>query len=335
MIDDIRIRLQLAHKPIDEQELLPDGTKRPPRRMKLYGAWNNTVRARSVRDGQYLVIEGSFNGFLQGNNVIGSMNLQALVSEVVSRVLTHFGITPTRTEQEAIDDGRIKLERLDVVGYLKVGHLGGPPVVIKGLEVGLAGSREKRMMFPRETLVYHSHSKYWSLMAYDKEQQLRTKHPDTWNALDPMVKEVAKKYLRLELRQFGRELQRLGWLEVKDVTLPGMKGQFAKRLKRLLGDLRKPYPRLPLPSNVAKPSATYMRAMLLSHGHDFISGLPERSQRREWANLSNEYGITRRNVRHLASGTRRTLARLGEMPAFPIRHGAPRTLREAGLVAFT
>ena len=335
MIDDIRVAVKVTHEPIADRELLPDGTASSPRRINVYGKWNSSVRARSVRDGEFLVIEGSYNGFLQGHNVVGSMNLQALVAEVVSRVLSHFAIVPAPAEQRAIEDGRIKLERLDLVGFLKADHLGGAARIIKSLDVGLAGSRENRMVFPSETLVYHSHSRYWSLMAYDKAQQLQDEHPATWDQLDPRVQDIARNFLRLELRQFRPELERLGWVEVKDVTQAGMTEQFAKRLTRLLGDLRRPYPPLPLPANVARPSVTYLRALLLSLGYDFISGLPPAAQRREWRALMMQYGITRRNVMQLSAATHRTLSDLTERPAFPIRHGSPRALKQARLVVFT
>jgi hypothetical protein len=328
MNDDIRTCLELAHSPMDEQELLPDGGKRKPRRWKVMGVRGASLRVRSVRGGKYLVIEGSYNGFLQGHNVIGSMNLHELVQKVIRRVLRRLRLVPSREEKRAIKAGRIKLERLDLVGYLKVDHLGGPSAILKALDTGLAGSQENRMVFPGETLVYHSHSKHWSLMAYDKAEHLITKHPETWGALDPRIQEIARTHLRFELRQFRRELVALGWLEVRDVNVEQLKEQFAARLNQLMGDLRHPFPALPLPQGVGAPPVAYMRALLASLGYDFSASLSERAQRDERKKLKDGYGIDRRCSTDLPLPVRRTLRDLKRRPAFPIRHGAPRTLRE-------
>lgn len=331
MIDDVRICLSVNHEPIGIQEPLHDGVYRSPPRISIPGGSGETVRARSVKSGEELVVEGSFIGFLQGHNIVGSMNLQALVSEVVARVLKHLRITPSRREQRAIDEGRIKLERLDVVGYLRVDHLGGPEAVLRVLDTGLAGSRQSRMIFPQETVVYHSHSKYWSLMAYDKAQQLQAEHPATWESLDPRVQDVARNYLRFELRQFRRELISRGWLEVRHVTRAAVEEQFAKRLDQLFRDLRTPYPALPISGiNLSK---ALLLGLLAAHGVDFISALSDRSQRRVWQQLGAELGIDRRSATGLPREYRRTLGDLLDEPALPIRHGAPRALRHAGLVA--
>jgi len=256
-----------------------------------------------------------------------------LVKKVARRILHQLKIKPSREELKAIVEGHIKLERLDLVGYLKVDHLGGPSAIVRALDIGLAGSRENRMMFPGETLVYHSHSKYWSLMAYDKAAHLQAKHEETWNLLDPRVQEIAQNFLRFELRQFRRELVARGWLEVRDVNVKQLKRQFRKRLKQLLGDLRKPYPGLPPPQGTSAPSVAYLRALLLTYGHDFSACLSERAQRHERKKLKDQFGIDRRCSADLPSKHRRTLRRLAREPAFPIRHGAHHALKEAGLVA--
>ncbi len=335
MIDDIRICLKLAHTSIDQQDLLSEGKSRPPKRFKVMGVRDASVRVRSVRGGQHLVIEGSYNGFLKGHNVIGTMDFPALVQKVIRKVLRHLNIKPSREGQRAINEGRIKLERLDLVGYLKVAHLGGPSAVIKALDSGLAGSVENRMVFPGETLVYHSHSKYWSLMAYDKARHLQAKHRDTWVALDPRIQEIARTYLRFELRQFRRELVRLGWLEVRDVKVEQLKEQFAARLARMLGDLQKPFPALPSPEGVKTPPKAFLMALLASHGHDFSTGLSERAQRDQRKQLKDGYGIDRRCTNNLPSPVRRTLNDLKRRPSFPIRHGAPKALRDDGLIALS
>lgn len=334
MNDDIRISLDIPHNPLDPYALKSDGTKHRPKRIKKWGVGNQSVRVRSVKKGQALVIEGSFNGFLNGHSVVGSMNLIELVKRVVDQVLKMLKIKPTREQQRAIHEGRIKLERLDVVGFLRVDHLGGAPAVLQALDVGLAGSKLNRMIFPKETIVYHSCSKYWSLMFYDKAQHLRSKHPETWKKLDPRIKEVARQYLRVELRQFGKELDRLGWKEVRDVKLKAMKDLFEKRLRALLEDIRQPYPRL-TPKGAKMLSKDDLRGLLAMVGVDVISSLGQQAQRRVRAALKRKHGVDLRADSTLPKKYRRTLDELWEKPAFPIRHGAPRRVRRAGLLVLT
>ena len=174
MFDDLRIRVDIPHEHVVEFGMRSDGTRSRPQRIKKWGIANQSIRIKPVRskDGTAgLVIEGSFNGFLNGQTVIGTMDLTWLVKQVVDKVLASLSILPTPSEQGEIDKGQIKLERMDVVGYLRIRHLGDAGTVLRALDVGLAGSRRNRMIFPRETVVYHSSSSYWSLMFYDKGQR--------------------------------------------------------------------------------------------------------------------------------------------------------------------
>jgi hypothetical protein len=331
MFDDLRIYLEIPHESKGEFGLFPAGKTGRAQRIKAWGVADQSVRVKSVRDGAGLVIEGSFNGFLNGQTIIGSMNLIELVRQVVFKVLALLKIKPTRAQRRMIDEGRIKLERLDVVGYLRVDHLGGCRAVLKALDIGLAGSSRNRMVFPKETVVYHSSSSYWSLMAYDKAQHLRSQYPDLWATLDPRIKAVARKYLRVELRQFRRELLARGWDQVRDVKVDKLQRKFRKRLRALLHDVRHPSP--VIDATVEKPSRALLLGLLASLGVDLISGLEERAQRHVRKQLRDHHGIDGRNDDRVPRKYRRTLGELLDEPAFPIRHGAPRSLRRAGLIA--
>src|SRR4051794_25012548 len=116
MEDDIRVCVEVDHFDRELLRLLPDGTKAPYRRIKVNGPTDHCLRVRSVKNSTLLVIEGSFIAYLQGHNVVGTMELLPLVVEVVNRVLKELEIKPSPKEQKRIDEGRIKLERLDVVG---------------------------------------------------------------------------------------------------------------------------------------------------------------------------------------------------------------------------
>jgi hypothetical protein len=331
MYDDIRICLEVEHFPIGKRRLLPDESEGPYGRVKLTSPTDHSLRVRSVRKATRLVIEGSFMAFLQGHNVVGTMNLMALVKKVVGEILKRLEIKPSHREQRRIDEGRIKLERLDVVGFVKVDDLGGPAAVLRALDVGLAGSRANRMIFARETVVYHSHSRYWSLMGYDKAAHLQAVYPETWAALDEPTQGIASNYLRLELRQFRRELVRQGWDQVRDVEVEQVKKVFVGRFKRLTEDMRRPYPRL-LPAS-DRPSTALLMGLLASFGVDLISNLSPRRQRAVRAELRNQHGIHVRSSEPLPRQYRATAALLLDRRRLPVRHGAPRTLRQKGWLA--
>ena len=159
--DDLRIRVDIPHKDKGDFGLRPDGTEGRAQRIKKWGIANQTIRIKSVRHATGLVMEGSFNGFLNGHTVIGSMDLMELVKQVVFKVLKMLKIKPNRDQRRMIEEGRIKLERLDVVGLLRVDHLGGCAAALNAFDIGLAGSARNRMVFPKQTVVYHSSSSYW------------------------------------------------------------------------------------------------------------------------------------------------------------------------------
>ena len=328
--DDLRVRVDIPHKNIGEFGLLPDGKKGRAQRIKKWGIANQTIRVKSVRNGTGLVMEGSFNGFLNGHTVIGSMDLKELVKKVVFKVLKMLAIKPTRSQRRMIDEGRIKLERLDVVGLLRVDHLGGCAAVLKALDIGLAGSSRNRMVFPKETVVYHSSSSYWSLMFYDKARHLRSKQPELWAALDPRIQAVAENYLRVELRQFRAELVARGWEQVRDVNVEELERKFRKRLRSLLRDTRRPYPTLD--PSVGKPSRALLLGLLHSLGVDLISQMAPRARSRVRKQLRDLHGIGVRSDSRMPRKYRRTLDQLMDRPALPIRHGAPRRLRRKKLL---
>ena len=331
MFDDIRIRVDIPHRDKGEFALHPSGKQGRAKRIKKWGVANQTVRILSVRGGTALVIEGSFNGFLHGHTVVGSMGLMHLVRETVNRVLKMLKIKPTREQRLMIDEGRIKLERLDVVGLLRVDHLGGCAAVLKALDIGLAGSSRKRMIFPKETVVYHACSSYWSLMFYDKAQHLRATQPDLWASLDPKVKDVARRYLRVELRQFRSELKARDWEQVRDVDVEEVKRNFHGRLGLLLRDLRRPYPTLSM--TAAKPSKAFLKGLLASLGVDLISTMGQRARNRVLKELRDDFGIDPRSDSQMPHKYRLTLDDLMDKPAMPIRHGAPHWFRREGFTA--
>jgi hypothetical protein len=139
MIDDVRIVVPIEHHPFGDHYATKDRCYSTHRRVKLEGKNELTIRVRSVRDGTAITIEGSFAGFLQGHNVVGPYHLRSLVYNVCVKVFQERDLAPTPELLDRIRRGHVKLERIDVVGFLDCEQFGGPASVIALLDAGLGG----------------------------------------------------------------------------------------------------------------------------------------------------------------------------------------------------
>jgi hypothetical protein len=291
MIDDIRIVVDVNHTKEQDSELLPGGEYRKPRRLKFLGKRERSVRVRSIRGGTKLVIEGSFAGYLQGHNIVGTMDLQRLVTLVVIDVLKRMNLKPTHMELKKINDGNIKLERIDVVGFIRCDELEGPSTVINQLELGLSGAPMKRFIAPGETLTCNVTSSYWSLTFYNKARQMESKFPEMWASLDSLVKDIGTRFIRIELRQLLKELQRQNIILVKDATPQWLEKTFSERLKEVFSNLNCSTPDFPI--NSGSVDKYELLARLYVEGKDLISTLLPTTQRRVWKNIESRFGIKR------------------------------------------
>jgi len=327
MIDDIRIVIDLNHEPIDAVEFLPNGERKPPRRKKIYGARDCTVRVRSIREGTQLVIEGSFAGYLQGHNVFGTMRLGTLVKAVVLKVLKELEIKPAPRESNKIKQGDVKLERLDVVGFMNCDPFGGAPFVIRALDAGLIGSNTIKFVAPSETMIYNAKSSYWSLMFYNKELQMEKKLGDAWQEFDERIRKFVEKYIRIELRLLGKELHAHGITKVQDVTRAWLRERFSQRIQELFNDLSATT--ISFPPVASKLDKLELQARLCALGCDVISPLPASTRRRALREIEARYGVKGTRLGAVPAFQQRTLADFRQLKWY---HGAPGSFKEAGLV---
>lgn len=344
-MDNLTIVIPVSSREITDKELLPDGTVREaPRkpRTKVKEPSGGNLRVQWVKDGTGLKVEGSFPLFLRGNNVLCPVKVQQTVQEVVRRVLRLLDIHPTERESRLIREGKIKIDRIDVVGWVKTKHL-SPSVglVIESLNYGLKASRRACMYFPRETLVWNATSRYWSLMVYDKAAQLRAKQKsavtreertgdatdtDIWDRIPDEVKTFTTEYMRVELRMLRQELRKLKIEQVRDLDDEMLRGWVETRFSEMLEDLREPMP--PIPMVGQKVTRTHAVALLRRLGVDVVAGMDDGPRRYMEKLLRDELNIYRhhqavldkeytRRVSHLKSSTRRT-----------VRFGAPPNLQD-------
>jgi hypothetical protein len=322
MIDDIRINITLHHSPkvIGEKASAAGNVNNP--RAKLLGQNGRSVRVRSVKAGTQLVIEGSFAAFLQGHNVVSTLDLQTPVLEVVRRVLAEFALEPTAEERARIAAGDIKLERLDFVALVPCSRDWSAARLMNYLDRCLAGSRLRREVYPNETLILPR--KRWSLSFYSKDTELKARHPEEWHALDPRLRRIAKRYLRVEMRMLRGDLVRQDMGRVCDVQIDALRETFRKRLARVLEELQVSDASQPLRLPGGKLTKAHLVALLQSRGVDVLGQL----------NRNTANGL-RKQIQHIMSSS---VARRSEATTAlrllqpPYRHGAPSAIRDACLV---
>lgn len=328
MIDDIRVRIPLYEpSDVDLHHLSPDHHLPLRRRAKLRDVHDLTLRARSVRKGRYLVIEGSFAGFLQGHAIAGTTDLGALVAEVVPRVLKKVHIRPSTALARDIAAGRVRLERVDIAGFIDCRDFGGISAVIRALDVAFAGSAIHRMIYPEMTLLLDSQSSLSSTSMYHKEKQMLSVHLELWHKLNEKIKDFARHYLRAEKRYMRRLLIDLCCGDVCDFDWPTMKAHFLASLRELFLSGQLPNWNFPIdPSGFDKID---MIAALASKGINVVEGMPESTRNRICAeararNYAQDLMRPPVNVQFV-----RPILPLLDAP---VRFGAPNGWAEKGLV---
>jgi hypothetical protein len=297
----------------DQQEIRHDGTSRPVtarRRIKVKDPSGGNLRVQWVKvglPGEGLKIEGSFPLFLNGNNVLCSTDIQAIVPKVIYRVLAIMGIRPTRDERRLIDAGEIKIDRVDVVGWIKTTRLSASVgLVIEALNYGLKASQRPCMYFPRETLVWNATNRNWSLMVYDKAAQLQAKQKaarkrqaktgddsdaNVWDHLERYARSVAVRYLRVELRVLRNQLQLLEIAEVRQLDSEMLQKWVKERVREMLDDLRHPLP--PIPVTDRPITRSLALALLRKIGIDLVGGMNVRARQRAEKQLRDGFNVDR------------------------------------------
>jgi hypothetical protein len=323
MIDDIRIAVDIKNDVRNEVEIQCSQKNRKPKRLKFLGKRDRSIRVRSIRKGTQLVFEGSFAGYLQGHNIVGTMNLTPLVEAVVLKILRRMKIKPSPDEFAKIKTGDIKLERLDVVGYKRCSSMGGPSTVVNCLDAGLVGSKEIRFVAPNETLVYHMRSSYWSLMVYNKALQMKKFYPEAWKKFDPALRLFAQKYARIELRQHRKELLQHKITKVKDATEEKIKAMFSARLEQMIDDLNVTDIHFPVVGK--KPDTNEMLARLYASGIDFISRYSTGTQSRIWTDIERRFGMKKGRMNPLPPPAFKTLSEFKDVQC---QHGIPKKLQD-------
>lgn len=182
-------------------------------RLPVEGSHSQNVHIRTAAWGGKriygnLEIAGNPAKFLQGHNLFGSENLVALAAAFVRKVYEVIGYEPTAGELELIDAGRMCLMRIDINRNSDFGNEGRALAAIRGLaECSHLSHRGRGSLVKEGTVYWGQKSRYFSLKAYAKAQELR-KHRLPKDL--PMVAQLAtfsEGIVRREVTIWARELQ--------------------------------------------------------------------------------------------------------------------------------
>lgn len=183
------------------------------KRLPVEGSHSQNVHIRTCAWGGKRVfgsleIAGNPAKFLQGHNLFGSENLPELAAAFVRKVYQVIGYEASETELAAIDQGQLCLMRIDINRNSDFGNEGRALAAIRGLaECSHLSHRGRGSLVKEGTVYWGQKSRYFSLKAYAKAQELR-KHKLPKDL--PMVAQLAafsEGIVRREVTLWARELQ--------------------------------------------------------------------------------------------------------------------------------
>lgn len=217
MIDWVWLRLPVAHGSCLPSgrilSLKPDGEVewQTQKWFNARGSFDCTLAVKIDGRGD-LHISGSPAKFLQGHNLFGSEDLQALAFELIRRVLEAVpGIQPDARTAIAIEQGLIDVLRVDLTRMYGTGSRSACHDWIKAAADTTAMQFRGRAVLHRETVQWGARSRYFSVKAYAKGHEIEQKGHHLPAAIStPEMLAYADDSLRMEVQANARELKRLG-----------------------------------------------------------------------------------------------------------------------------
>lgn len=123
-IDTVGLRVKVRHEPFGEVFSKREGRDKKldcsRRDYPVPGRYFDCLRLMSLRGGQIIQIEGHCLRFLQGHNITGTTYVEELLQTIISRVLIHRRITPTKQEWREILNGHFKVCRIELFETFRV-----------------------------------------------------------------------------------------------------------------------------------------------------------------------------------------------------------------------
>ena len=231
MIDWLDFTVSLLHDPIPAGRVisvLPDGTTEydVPKRMQVTGSYESKIFIRSQggngnHQATELFISGNPSKFLQGHNVFGCEDINALASGVIKKVAKAIGLDASLASMRAAK-GDFSVKRLDVTRSFAFANRKEVQAVLATLAL-VSRSRMGRPQTRGGTVYHGKNSRRYSVKMYCKAEELEAgkKHRLPAELEKSPIKQFAENLLRVELTLRSMELKELEVSTGADLT-PGV-----------------------------------------------------------------------------------------------------------------
>ena len=227
------------------------------KKMKV-GSFNTHLEIKSVADNK-LIIQNNFGKWLNGQNIIGSTNINKLVHDVVVKLSESYDINPTEEQLEAILEGCFKIYLIDINRGILFDTKEQALTYLERIK--LNGSYPKRQKYIKRNTVYFGlGSDRKEIKYYHKGKEIvANKHYQA--CLTEELKALADRMVRLEIRLKPIELNELRLQHGYDWDDDTIQYILDKDYARL--NLPKPVCELELPKNYLKFLSCYKSGTLI------------------------------------------------------------------------
>lgn len=220
MIDWAKVRIPHPHTPISGGSIItvsPAGevTREIALSMPVTGSHEARMTVSSWgSDGDstasHLVICGNPSKFLQGHNVIGIDDISLLIRLSYQKICERLAIQPVD-----YSDSDVRLSWVDINYMYELPSLSDVRAWLAAAEFS-ARSRSGRAVMSGSTVYLQKHSRRWAIKFYSKYDEFAA-HPLPDGLADSGLVAYSENLLRVELRLFAKELEKIGVKTLADL----------------------------------------------------------------------------------------------------------------------
>lgn len=170
LIDTIRIIVKVKHAPLEDNAHITRNKKGYGYRVaSRFGGISATIKGSP--GGSHLVIEASGPNYLTGQGIAGLKDIRRVCTEVAIAVLETAGLVPTVAERAAIDAGKFRITRADLVVHCACGSSERADGLMRAIK-NMIAREAKYSTYENDTVYISQHSKRRSLKVYRKDTLL-------------------------------------------------------------------------------------------------------------------------------------------------------------------
>lgn len=183
--------------------------------LEVRGKHNSKIRIRTLGDkaNNRIEIEGNLAKFLQGHNLFGINDPVRLISLTVEQlIISNLGLKPTKTQLEDINNGFVKMTRIDINRNFHLPSKTEADKWIIEAKYGMTMSYYRHVEQYNSTLYFGKGEKTKELKFYAKGSEIVDNKSLPESIQTPQLLEYANKMLRFEVRLNSK------WLREKELS---------------------------------------------------------------------------------------------------------------------